>query len=212
MSRPLARRSASTRSCGAATTRTTRARTRTRSWRCARCSTTGARPTCAVCSRRTWPRCTTSTSTRWHRPPRSSGRRCARSGNRSTRCPPNPTRPCSATRLRRRSRTVLMSLADPDLFLAGPPHELLTELRATTPVAWQEMDGEPGFFAVLKHADVVSVARQPNLYSASEGGVVLEDLDEGALEMMRGMLLAMDPPRHGDHRRPLADSFKGKVI
>jgi len=106
----------------------------------------------------------------------------------------------------------LTSLGDPDAFVAGPPHELLSELRATTPVAWQEMDGEPGFFAVLKHADVVSVARQPNLYSASEGGVVLEDLDEGALEMMRGMLLAMDPPRHGDHRRPLADSFKGKVI
>jgi cytochrome P450 len=105
-----------------------------------------------------------------------------------------------------------MSLADPDTFLDGPPHELLAELRATTPVAWQEMDGQPGFFAVLTHADVVSVARQPNLYSASEGGVVLEDLDESSLEMMRHMLLAMDPPRHVEHRRPLADSFKGKVI
>jgi cytochrome P450 len=106
----------------------------------------------------------------------------------------------------------LTSLGDPDAFLNGPPHELLTELRATTPVAWQEMDGEPGFYAVLRHADVVSVARQPNLYSASTGGVVLEDLDADALAMMQNMLLAMDPPRHGDHRRPLADSFKSKVI
>jgi cytochrome P450 len=30
--------------------------------------------------------------------------------------------------------------------------------------------------------------------------------------MMRDMLLAMDPPRHGDYRRPLAESFKRKVI
>ncbi len=106
----------------------------------------------------------------------------------------------------------MVSLADPDLFVDGPPHELLTELRATTPVAWQEMDGEPGFFAVLTHADVVTVARHPNLYSASEGGVVLENLSPESLEMMRHMLLAMDPPRHVEHRRPLADSFKGKVI
>jgi cytochrome P450 len=106
----------------------------------------------------------------------------------------------------------MVSLADPDAFLDGPPHELLTELRATTPVAWQEMEGEPGFFAVLHHADVVSVARQPTLFSASTGGVVLEDLDEGQLEMMRLMLLAMDPPRHSEVRRPLADPFKGRVI
>lgn len=103
-------------------------------------------------------------------------------------------------------------LADPDTFAEGSPHQLLAEWRATTPVRWQGMRGEPGFFAVLTHADVVAVARQPNLYSASAGGVVLEDLDEASLEMMRHMLLAMDPPQHVAHRRPLAESFRGKVI
>ena len=106
----------------------------------------------------------------------------------------------------------MASLGDPDLFVDGVPHDLLTELRATEPVSWQEMEGEPGFWAVLTHADVVTVARHPNLYSASEGGVVLEDLGPTQLEMMRHMLLAMDPPRHTEHRAPLADSFKGKVI
>jgi cytochrome P450 len=106
----------------------------------------------------------------------------------------------------------MASLGDPDLFLEGAPHELLTELRATEPVSWQEMEGEPGFFAVLTHADVVDVARHPNLYSASTGGVVVEDLGPTQLEMMRHMLLAMDPPRHTEYRAPLADSFKGKVI
>ena len=37
------------------------------------------------------------------------------------------------------------------------------------------MPGEPGFWAVLKHADVVHVARDPKLFSASEGGIMLED-------------------------------------
>lgn len=110
-----------------------------------------------------------------------------------------------------RARTV-GPLADPDTFVDGPPHDLLAELRTSTPVAWQDMDGQPGFYAVLTHADVVEVAREPNLYSASEGGVVLEDLPEADLEMMRHMLLAMDPPRHVEHRKPIADSFKARVV
>ena len=103
-------------------------------------------------------------------------------------------------------------LADPDTFSSGVPHELLAELRVREPVSWQEMEGEPGFWAVLRHADVVHVAREPNLFSASQGGVVLEDLEPDSLEMMRGMLLAMDPPRHTTYRRPIADSFKARII
>ena len=104
------------------------------------------------------------------------------------------------------------ALWDPDVFTAGPPHEFLAELRRTEPVYWQDMPDEPGFWAVLTHADLTAVAREPVLYSASEGGVVLENLDAVNLEQMRGMLLAMDPPRHVAYRRPLAPSFKARVI
>lgn len=105
-----------------------------------------------------------------------------------------------------------VDLASPDAFAAGVPHEALADLRRTRPVHFQEMQGQPGFWAVLKHADVVRVAREPRLFSASEGGVVVEDLAPDQLEMMRGMLLAMDPPRHTDYRKPLSDRFKARVI
>ena len=105
-----------------------------------------------------------------------------------------------------------LRLADPNTFAAGVPHDALEELRRTTPVAWQEMDGQAGFWAVLRHADVVTVARDPQTFSAEQGGVVIEDLPPESLEMMRGMLLAMDPPRHVTYRKPLADTFKAKVI
>jgi cytochrome P450 len=101
---------------------------------------------------------------------------------------------------------------DPDGYVHGPPHEIFTELRRTDPVHWQDIPGQAGYWAVLKHADVMTVAKEPTLYSASEGGVVLEDLDPENLEMMRHMLLAMDPPRHQTYRRPLLPSFKAKVI
>jgi cytochrome P450 len=108
--------------------------------------------------------------------------------------------------------TTAVDLWDPDAFVDGPPFEFLAELRRTQPVHWQDMPAEPGFWAVLLHADLTHVAREPVLFSASEGGVVLENLDEAGLEGMRNMLLAMDPPRHVDFRRPLVPSFKAKVI
>ncbi|MSV48531.1 MAG: cytochrome P450, partial [Actinobacteria bacterium] len=103
-------------------------------------------------------------------------------------------------------------LADPNTFEHGVPHDQIAALRAESPVVWQPMEGEPGFWAVLTHADVVKVSRAANLFSASEGGVVLENLDAASLEMMRMMLLAMDPPMHNEYRRPLSEPFKGKII
>jgi cytochrome P450 len=108
--------------------------------------------------------------------------------------------------------TDTIDIYSPDIYIAGPPHEVFEHLRRTDPVHWQDMPDGTGYWAVLRHADVVHVAREPVVFSASEGGVVLEDLDPDALAMMRNMLLAMDPPRHVAYRRPLADNFKGRVI
>ena len=108
--------------------------------------------------------------------------------------------------------TQSIDIYSPEVYRDAPPHDIFTELRATDPVHWQDVPGEPGYWAVLKHADCVTVAREPNLFSATEGGVVIENLDPPSLEQMRGMLLAMDPPKHLDYRRPLAPSFKARVI
>jgi cytochrome P450 len=109
-------------------------------------------------------------------------------------------------------QTPTVNIFDPNTYVAGPPHELFAELRRTQPVYWQEMDDGDGCWAILKHADVVHVAREARLFSASEGGIVVEDLDSERLAMMRNMLLAMDPPRHVDYRRPLLPSFTAKAV
>jgi cytochrome P450 len=105
-----------------------------------------------------------------------------------------------------------MSLGHPDCFVDGVPHELLAELRRTTPVSWQTLEDGSGFFAVLTHADVIRVAHHTAVFSAREGGVVLEDSSPESLEMSRDMLVAMDPPRHAEYRKPLVGNFKAKVI
>lgn len=105
-----------------------------------------------------------------------------------------------------------LALHRPETYVDGPPHDLFTRLRRDEPVVFQEMDDQPGYWAVLRHADVVHVAKHPEIFSASEGGVVIEDLDPPSLEQMRDMLLAMDPPRHTAYRRPIAPEFKARVI
>lgn len=103
-------------------------------------------------------------------------------------------------------------IADPDTYVDGPPHERFDALRAAEPVTWVDMDGEPGYWAVLRHADVVHVSKHSDVFSATEGGVVIENLDPVALDNMRDMLLAMDPPRHTAYRKPVAPEFKARVI
>ena len=97
-------------------------------------------------------------------------------------------------------------------YVDGPPHEWFEWLRRHDPVHWQEMTDQAGYWAITRHADVVDVSRQPLLFSASEGGIVLEDMDGDRLAMMRKMLLAMDPPRHVDYRKQVSGEFKARVI
>ncbi|MEM9467349.1 MAG: cytochrome P450 [Actinomycetota bacterium] len=103
-------------------------------------------------------------------------------------------------------------IADPDSYVDGPPHARFDEARRLEPVQWVEMDDEPGYWAVLRYADVIHVARNADIFSASAGGVVVEDLDPTSLENMRGMLLAMDPPRHTAHRHVVSPHFKASVM
>jgi cytochrome P450 len=105
-----------------------------------------------------------------------------------------------------------LDLGNPETFASGAPHDLLAELRRSDPVYRNERPDGSFFWAVLRHADVESVARQPLLFSSERGGVVLEDLPEDRLEQMRGMLLAMDPPRHREVRRPVVARLTPKAV
>ncbi|ONH29730.1 cytochrome P450 [Pseudofrankia asymbiotica] len=111
--------------------------------------------------------------------------------------------------------SALADLYDPDTYLAGPPHEAFAALRRAAPVHWREVPtgpAAPGYWAVLGYAEVEHVLCEPELFSSEKGGVVLDDLPPDRLAQMRGMLLAMDPPRHRDYRRPLAHRFTHRAI
>ena len=105
-----------------------------------------------------------------------------------------------------------LSLGDPDLYADGAPHALFAKLRRQAPLHRQTAPDGTEFWAVLSHAGVEQVARQPLLFSSAAGGVMLEDLAAPQLEQMRGMLLAMDPPQHREVRRPVVARLTPRAV
>jgi cytochrome P450 len=100
-----------------------------------------------------------------------------------------------------------MDIYDPDLYVAAVPHHLFRELRRHDPVFRQELPGGQGYWALLKHADVLAASRDWETFSAARGGIVIEDQTPERLASLRTMLLSMDPPAHGRLRRGVLDAF-----
>jgi cytochrome P450 len=105
-----------------------------------------------------------------------------------------------------------IDLYDPDRYVAGPPHADFARLRREAPVFRQRTPDGGFYWAVTRHADVVTVSTDPATYSSERGSVMIEDLAPDMLEMMRSMLLVMDPPRHGRYRRMVMHAFTPSMV
>jgi len=105
-----------------------------------------------------------------------------------------------------------IDLYDPDRYIDSPPYEAFAYLRREQPVFWQTTPWGGGYWAVLKHADVITVSTDPLTYSSERGSVIIEDLGEELLQMMRAMLLVMDPPGHGRYRRMVLHAFTPTMV
>ena len=96
-----------------------------------------------------------------------------------------------------------------DVYEQAIPHEAFARLRREMPVAWhEEPDGNAGFWAVTRWADLVTVHRDHQTFSSQVGGTELEELerDPEAREARRTML-ETDPPEHTGLRRMVSRNF-----
>jgi cytochrome P450 len=110
-------------------------------------------------------------------------------------------------------------ILDPDTYLAGVPHEALARLRAESAVVWMDepaidqWPAGPGFWGVLRHAEVKEVMRNPAVYSSHLGATQISDPPDGkALAFVRQMMLNQDPPGHSRLRKLLTRAFTPRAI
>ncbi len=110
-------------------------------------------------------------------------------------------------------------LRDPDLYVGHAPHEVFARLRREQPVYWNaEADG-PGFWALTRHADIVEVSRQPELFSSAhengghrifnENEVGLTNAGEAAIGTP---FISRDPPSHSQYRKFIMPALTPKRL
>lgn len=109
-----------------------------------------------------------------------------------------------------------IELVDPDAYeRAGIPHEQLAWLREHDPVHRHHGDparGNPPFWAVTRHEDVVHVSRHPEVFSSYERLALFDEPTEEHLLLQRMMMLNQDPPDHTRKRSIVNRGFTKRAI
>ncbi len=118
-------------------------------------------------------------------------------------------------------------LAHPSTYADRVPHAEFARLRREAAVSWVDepalryvgADGRPqvrqgsGFWAVTRHAAVVTAARDPATFSSAARGAFLPDpRTPEDLERARQLLVNMDAPEHARIRRHLTAAFTPNAV
>lgn len=96
---------------------------------------------------------------------------------------------------------------------AAQRERTFAELRRNRPISWHppaegalfEDPDDEGFWAVVRHADLVEVTRRHDDFLSGEG-IVFDSLPKEFLDAGQGFI-ALDPPRHTKIRRLLVSAF-----
>jgi methyl-branched lipid omega-hydroxylase len=69
----------------------------------------------------------------------------------------------------------------------------------------------PGYYALVRHADVVEASKHPEVFSSSQGATNIADLPTEFNEYF-GSMINMDDPRHARLRRIVSRAFSPRMI
>jgi cytochrome P450 len=97
-------------------------------------------------------------------------------------------------------------LHSPD-FYAGDPYPAYRELRATSPVCWNDVTN---FWALLKYEDIRFVSSNPALFSSTKGITIPDPAMPSPVQ--EGNLIFSDPPRHRQLRKLVNSGFTRRRV
>ncbi len=108
-----------------------------------------------------------------------------------------------------------LDIINPDLYVQrGYPHEEWALLRKEAPVFRYQRPGVEPFWAITKHADIVTVSRQPELFRSSQLLFISQEEPGSPLpdEAILRQLLNMNPPEHGAYRQVVNRRFTPRAV
>ena len=96
---------------------------------------------------------------------------------------------------------------------SGVPHAQLKRLRSEEPVFRHNDPQLPeGYWALTRHADVVYVSRNPELFSSYEKTAMLDEYAQEQIDNQRLFMLNQDPPDHTRTRQLVNRGFTPRMI
>ena len=102
--------------------------------------------------------------------------------------------------------------------VSGQPHEAWTWLRQNAPVWRCETETFPPFYTITRHADIVEISSRPEIFSNTQGAVLLNREQKAELEKTESPFAAMrsiidmDPPEHREFRKVASGFFTPRSI
>jgi cholest-4-en-3-one 26-monooxygenase len=106
----------------------------------------------------------------------------------------------------------LADLNDPDVFVAGVPHETFAHWRQHDPVHLTLHPEGHTYWSVTSYDEVVAASRDGHLFSNERGGVFMFEMEEEMLAQQNMLMLMMDPPRHTRYRLLVSRAFTPRNI
>lgn len=97
-------------------------------------------------------------------------------------------------------------LHSPD-FYAGDPYPAYRELRANSPVAWNDVTK---FWALAKYEDIRFVSGNPGMFTSTKGISIPDPLQPEPVQ--EGNLIFTDPPRHRQLRKLISAGFTRRQV
>jgi cholest-4-en-3-one 26-monooxygenase len=110
------------------------------------------------------------------------------------------------------ARVTPVDLSDPLTFVPSVPHAWLAHLRRNDPVHWQDEPGGPGYWAVTRYDDCVTVNRDFERFSSATKGTMPFEMGEEEIAQQGLMMLNMDPPLHTRYRRLVNKGFTPRTV
>jgi cholest-4-en-3-one 26-monooxygenase len=105
-----------------------------------------------------------------------------------------------------------VDLSDSLSYVPGVPHAWLAHLRRHDPVHWQDEAGGPGFWAVTRYEDCVTVNRDYERFSSAARGTMPFEMPDEDIAQQGLMMLNMDPPLHTRYRRLVNKGFTPRMV
>ncbi len=97
-----------------------------------------------------------------------------------------------------------------DTYTQGVPHAAFKRLRDSSGLTWIPETGGTGFWAVTRYDDVLTVSKNPQIFSSALG-IRLEDMNLEETEARRTMM-ELDPPQHTAYRRLVGAPFSRREV